>query len=63
MDRDVNIQQKILNPPNGIMMLIILLAASIFSVVGFIYGVYYQLFGIMILCVLLWIVLPSLSRD
>jgi regulator of protease activity HflC (stomatin/prohibitin superfamily) len=60
MDRDVNIQQKILNPPNGIMMLIILLAASIFSVIGFIYGVFYQLFGITILCVLLWIILPFL---
>ncbi len=60
MDREVNIQQKILNPPNGIMMLILLIAASIFSVVGFVYGILYSYFGIILLCVFLWIVLPFL---
>lgn len=58
MDREVNIQQKILNPPSGIMMLVLLIAASIFSVLGFVYGIFYGFFGLIILCVLLWIVLP-----
>lgn len=53
-----DIQQRILNPMNGIAMLILLIALSIFSLLGFIIGIGIGSFGLIILCVLLWVILP-----
>lgn len=59
MDKDkANIEQKILNPPSGIVMLIILIALSIFSVLGFVVGIGLGRFLLIVVCILLWIVLP-----
>ena len=63
MDRENNgIEQKLLNPLNGILMLLILLALSIFSVLGFIYALIGPrlMVGMLLICVLLWIILPIL---
>ena len=58
MDNTSHIEQKILNPPNGVMMLIIFILLSIFSVIGFLAGVGLGSFVLIMICVLLWIVLP-----
>ena len=58
MDNPSHIEQKILNPPNGVMMLIIFILLSIFSVIGFLAGVGLGSFVLIMICVLLWIVLP-----
>ena len=55
---DYHIEQKILTPPNGIMMLGLFIILSIFSVLGFIYGIVEGAFGLVMICILLWIVLP-----
>ncbi len=61
MDREyVNIEQKVLNPPSGIAMLILFILLSIFSVLGFIFGIAQGSLGLILICVLLWIVLPFL---
>ena len=52
------IEQKILNPPNGVMMLIVFIILSILSVIGFMAGIGLGSFGIILICVLLWILLP-----
>lgn len=61
MDREnYNVEQRLLNPLNGIMMLIVLIALCIFSVFGFIYAVASwrpQPF-LAFFCVILWFVLP-----
>lgn len=56
MERDI-VEQKVLRPFNGMIMLVILLALSVFSVVGFIYAIYLNLIPV---CVALWIILPFL---
>ena len=59
MEREyVNVEQKVLNPPSGILMLVILILASIFSVIGFVFGLAMGRFGTILLCILLWIILP-----
>lgn len=58
MDNTSHIEQKILNPPNGVMMLIIFILLSIFSVIGFLAGVGLGSFVLIMICVLLWIALP-----
>lgn len=59
MERDhSNIEQKILNPPSGILMWFVLVLLCILSVLGFIFGIVGGSFGIIILCVLMWIILP-----
>lgn len=58
MDNINHIEQKILNPPNGVMMLIIFILLSIFSVLGFIAGIGLGSFVLIMICILLWIVLP-----
>ena len=57
-NQHVDIEQKILNPMNGVLMLLILIALCIFSVLGFIVGIINGMIGLILLCVLLWIVLP-----
>lgn len=54
----VSIQQKILKPMNGIAMLIILILASIFSFLGFFFGLIMSSGLLVVLCILLWCVLP-----
>ncbi|MBQ6583510.1 MAG: SPFH domain-containing protein [Mogibacterium sp.] len=56
----VNVEQRILNPPSGIVVLILLIAACIFSVVGFVAGIAAGKGGLVLLCILLWCVLPFL---
>ena len=59
MEREyTNIQQRELNPPSGILVLILLILASIFSVVGFVAGLAGGSIVLILLCVLLWCVLP-----
>ena len=59
MDKEyANIEQRVLNPPSGILMLIIMILASIFSVIGFIFGIGIGSLGLITVCVLLWIILP-----
>lgn len=59
MDKDnINIEQKILNPPNGVAMLVIFILLSIFSVLGFVVSIAGEMFLLTLLCILLWIVLP-----
>ena len=59
MEREyVNVEQKVLNPPSGILMLAILILASIFSLVGFVIGLAAGSFGLILICILLWIILP-----
>ena len=53
-----HIEQKILNPPNGVAMLVLFIILSIFSVLGFIAGLIFGSFLLVAVCVLLWIVLP-----
>ena len=61
MDKEyVNVEQKVLHPLNGIVMLIILILASIASVLGFIVGMATFSIGTVIICVLLWCILPFL---
>ncbi|MBQ3291269.1 MAG: SPFH domain-containing protein [Mogibacterium sp.] len=59
MEREyMNIEQKILNPPSGILMLLILICLSIFSILGFVAGIAGGVFPLIMICILLWIVLP-----
>jgi hypothetical protein len=58
MNEHKPIEQKNLNPPNGIAMLILFILLSIFSVLGFIAGLVFGSFILVAVCVLLWIVLP-----
>ena len=61
MDKEnVNVEQRVLHPMNGIAMLIILILASIASVLGFIVGIATFHIGVVIICVLLWCILPFL---
>ena len=55
---NTHIEQKILNPPSGIVMLIVFIALSVFSVLGFVVGLAMGGFLLILVCVLLWIVLP-----
>ena len=55
-----NVQQKVLHPMSGILMLIILILASIASVLGFVVGLATMHIGVVIICVLLWCILPFL---
>ena len=49
------------NPFIGVLLFFISIVLLLLTgPIGFIYGVFYQLFGITILCVLLWIILPFL---
>ena len=58
MNENYHIEQKILNPPNGVAMLILFIILSIFSVLGFVIGAALSSFIMILICVLLWIVLP-----
>ena len=58
MNENYHIEQKILNPPNGVAMLILFIVLSILSVPGFVIGAVMENFAIIIICILLWIVLP-----
>lgn len=53
-----HIEQKILNPPNGVAMLILFIILSIFSVLGFAAGIIAGSFMLILVCILLWILLP-----
>ena len=58
MNENYHIEQKILNPPNGVAMLFLFIILSIFSVLGFVIGAALGSFIMILICVLLWIVLP-----
>jgi regulator of protease activity HflC (stomatin/prohibitin superfamily) len=59
MDNHIdNVEQKILKPMNGVLMLILLILLSIFSLVGFVAGVGGFMPGLVLICILLWCVLP-----
>lgn len=58
MNNNNQIEQKILNPPNGVMMLVLFIALSIFSVLGFVAGIINGSLVLIMVCILLWILLP-----
>lgn len=61
MDREnYNVEQRLLNPLNGVMMLIVLIALCIFSLVGFVVAIasWRPKPLLAIVCVILWFVLP-----
>lgn len=58
MNTNNHIEQKILNPPSGVLMLVIFIILSIVSVLGFVAGIARANFMIIAVCILLWILLP-----
>ena len=55
---NTQIEQRIINPPSGLAILIILIALSLLSIAAFVYGLAMGNILILIVCVLLWIVIP-----